>query len=439
MSVKDGILMRRCKYKILCMTVFGLTVLACMTLGGVRAIAQCAAAPPGSGTKLCYPPTGTPVPVCGGGALSDALSRALPGQHIQLCTGTYGGTFTYNKNGTATAPIVIEPQNGATVVFTGRFDISGTYGVFKGMQWRGAQINLTGKYNRITRNFFTGHMGGNTINMEGGHAYNRVDHNEFRAWSGPALEDDGIRNASDHPGITIDYNYFVDHQAPAENESVALFLSDAYHPSGLFYEYNVFDNVLQGRAGEAEVISVKTGQVTIRGNTFMNSGKIDLSLRETNGTLVEGNCFLNGAGISAFGDDNIIKGNKLEGGGKIDVRSGDTYMDTHECPLPKFVSTVLIGSNCVAGHAGSRRPQISDNVGPITLGDHYNYTPPHPVRPVLDATLTNNSGPVNFVTGLNAGFNSGTTYTPGTPNPTALCLTPTQVGQDVADASCPGN
>lgn len=384
----------------------------------------------GQQANLCYPMTGRSVAVSGSGQLQAALNNAQPGDHITLASGNYGGSFNYNKNGQPGKPIVIKAANGANVVFTGSFNMNGSYGVLTRVRFQGGKMTMNGHHNRVTRVAFGNAGGGEIIGMKsGGHKCNRVDHNEFKSFTGMAIEISAQHNAANHQGHRIDHNLFYDHRVGGSEEVVRM-LTDAYRDSYITYDYNLFDKVLQGPRNQAETISVKTARTTLIGNTITNSGNAGISLRVSNRSLVQNNYFDGGAQLKVLGDDHVIKGNTVAGGGSIQIRGGNGTMDTKNASCGKKASIAPTLTNCKGVHAASRRTKVMDNIGKITVGDLYKGN----TFKATDTVLTNNSGPVILMSGQ-----ANTKNTPGKPQPAARKLSQKDVGFSVGDASCSGN
>lgn len=373
---------------------------------------------------LCYPSTGEATNVSTAAQLQAALNTAGPGDQIILANGTYGGTFTYNKNGTATNPIVIRGSGGA--VFTGVFNLGGSYAVLAGVKFQGGRATMNGHHNRITRTLFTNPATPAIEMKTGGHAYNRIDHNEFRSFRGYAVEIGAQRDASKHQGHRIDHNYIFDHTVGG-SEEVMRMLTDAYRDSYLTYEYNLFDKVLQGERHQAELISVKTARTILRGNTVINSPNTALTFRETNRTLAEGNYLQDGATIRVMGDDNIIRNNFVGSGGSIELRAGDGNMDTPSAPGCPKSGLVPLLPGCKTVHAAARRAIVENNTAAIKLGINYS----DDNIPAANNVLRNNTGSV-----VNAGPHVGTVNHGGSANTTARKLTISDVGIGAADPEC---
>lgn len=380
----------------------------------------------GTQANLCYPSTGRSVPVSGASQLQAALNSARAGDHIILAGGTYAGTFQYSKDGQPSNPIVI--QGNGTAVFTGQFNMRGSYGVLTRVRFQGGTMTMNGHHNRVSRVSFTGSRG-TTIAMEGGpHMCNRIDHNEFKSFTGWAIEINATRDASKHQGHRIDHNYFYDHHVGSSEEVVRM-LTDAYRDSYLTYDYNLFDRVLQGVRHQSEAISIKTARTILLGNTITNSGNASFVFRETNRSLAQNNYMDGGAKMEVMGDDNVIKGNTATGGGSIRIRGGDGTMDITRPGCPKS-GLVPVLPNCKGIHSAARNTVVSDNIGPISIGDLYAGN----TYKAENTTGSNNSGPIRLLAGQ-----TGTNVTTGNPTPQARKLTPADVGFSVGDASCSGN
>lgn len=395
----------------------------------------------GPGLGLCYNTGGPTVAVTDANDLRTKLAGTIaPGTHLLLAAGNYDGDFTYAKDATAANPIVIEPNGAAVVTFTGRFIFNGSYGVLKGVRFNGgtSHIELRGHHNRMTRILFTNmdvKNGGVIVTEGNGHSFNRIDHNEFRDFTGAAYRSDGFNAVTDNQGVRIDHNYFLRHNIPVTpgtpNESVAMQLSDAYNDSFLSYDYNLFDDVLRGTAGQSEMISIKTGKVSFIGNTVINSPNVQLSFRQTNRSLAELNYFGPGASMRVGGDDHVVRKNKLIGG-TIEVVAGDGTMDWHNpsCKINPYAP--LPPTTCNPLHPNARNAVVSDNIGKVVVGEHYDGDD----IAAVNTQVLRNDGTVTKV----AGHETGTTITDGAPvGNTATQLFPLDVGIGKADVSCTGN
>jgi hypothetical protein len=369
----------------------------------------------------CASNPGRTISVFGPSNLSAALSNAQPGDQILLASGNYGKP-TYSKNGTASKPIVIKAASGARVTMDG-FNFGGSYGILSGITFNKGTVVITGHHNRVTRSRFNNAR----VDASGGqHAYNRVDHNDFASVQGMAVEINVKSNATEHQGWRIDHNYFHDHRV-SDTEEVVRILTDQFDTSNVIIEYNLFDKVQIGASSQREVISLKTAGGIIRGNTITNTPLGTLAFRETSRSIAEGNYLAGNAKLRIFGDDHIVRGNRLEASAEIVIGAGDGVATQSQCDVGKKVAGIRNGGRCVSMHAAARNVKVYDNIGQISVGGAYSGDN----VPAQNTQLWNNSGAVKF------GKNSSTQNRGGSAtNNTARKLTPSDVGPNAPDPSC---
>jgi len=131
--------------------------------------------------------------------------------------------------------------------------------------------------------------------------------------------------------LRIDHNYFGPRPILGSNGGETLRVGTSHHSltdSRTLIDNNYFDRC----DGEVEIISIKSGGNTLRGNVFVESQGA-LTLRHGSNTLVEDNVFLgNGkdhtGGIRVINSDQTVRNNYLEGltgyrfGGGLVVMNG---------------------------------------------------------------------------------------------------------------------
>ena len=175
----------------------------------------------------------------------------------------------------------------------------------------------------------------NWVGISGDNSHhNRVDHNLFEEkrnsgvmlYTGrSSLEMNDVSTQYDR----IDHNHFRNFYPAKVNgfETIRLGSSKCSHSSGnTIVEYNLFERC----DGEAEIISVKTRENTLRYNTFRNSRGM-LTLRNSHNSLIEGNYFLNDGsqkrseGIRFYGSGHVIINNYFQNLGQtaILIKTGD--------------------------------------------------------------------------------------------------------------------
>ena len=250
--------------------------------------------------------------------LQAALASAKPGDCIEAADGDYAApkTLAVASSGTPAAPIVIRAKNTGRARLTGGggfYVKNAQYVVICGFDFShrddNAALRLQGcRHVRFTRNVV--HIketpAGKTekrlhwIEMDGEDSHhNRVDHNliEEKHNSGVMVVTGGSGAATHYQSSRedrIDHNYFHNFYHGRSNgyETIRLGTSAVSHSSG---HTIVEDNLFENCDGEAEIVSVKTNENTVRRNTFLNSRGM-LTLRNCHACVAENNCFLNPSG-----------------------------------------------------------------------------------------------------------------------------------------------
>ncbi|MBO1256065.1 polysaccharide lyase 6 family protein [Alteromonas sp. 5E99-2] len=289
-----------------------------------------------------------------------ALERAADtdltaGTTLCLADGTYTGlNIDFGGVGSADNPITVAAQNPGKVVIDGTIEVnmSGEYVVLQGFIFREGNVDERliqtrsesrdiCQHCRVTENTILD-MNGLTSDTRWIQVYgtdNRIDHNRFsgKTAQGPLLVIERV--VTDEPDRTlIDHNYFGD-RPPAQGRAYALSSDNEYeamrlgdsrsHTSDSFaiVEHNYFEHF----DGEAEVISVKAGNVTVRHNTLRDN-RGSLVTRHGENTTIDNNFI--------FGD-----GNPFAGGIRIvDANHSVTnnYISGARNPSSSFYGGILI-------------------------------------------------------------------------------------------------
>ena len=288
-------------------------------------------------------------------ALLTALRDAQAGDLITVADGNYknnAAILIKNKEGTAKAPIVIRAANRGKAHITGQGGfhlVRCAYVVIEGFSFFHKDADMAcqiqhSHHCRFTRNHirirettptkennrrlhWVGIRGNNTH-------HNRIDHNllEEKRNSGVMIYTGGSSRDTGYMSTQynrIDHNHFRNFYPGKSNgyETIRLGSSQYSHSSGnTLVDHNLFERC----NGEAEIISVKTNDNTIRHNTFRNSRGM-LTLRNCHTCLVEGNYFLNDGsqkssqGVRFYGQGHVIINNYFQnlGGSAILVKTGD--------------------------------------------------------------------------------------------------------------------
>lgn len=265
--------------------------------------------------------------------LTTAVKSLAPGTTLCLGDGTYAdAVLSFTAPGTAAAPIVIAAQHPGQAVFTGKTQISmgGAYATLQGLYLKGGQSAGTalvelksGKTNcdhcRITESAIVDFDIGNTtdvkwISLYG--QYDRVDHCVFSGKTNPGTLLVVWRQSTQTDFDQIDHNLFANRPVTGTNGNEAIRIgtgAEASSDSSTTVEANLF----VAMSGDAEIISVKSGANTIRGNTFQRCiGQV--TLRNGSGSTVDGNIFLtegaiDAGGIRIIGAKHRVTNNYVEG------------------------------------------------------------------------------------------------------------------------------
>ncbi|GAA0854720.1 polysaccharide lyase 6 family protein [Aliiglaciecola litoralis] len=128
----------------------------------------------------------------------------------------------------------------------------------------------------------------------------------------------------------IDHNYFGYRPTFGSNGGETLRIGTSHYSLTNSYTL-VENNYFEHTNGEVEIISVKSGENTLRGNLFYEA-RGTLTLRHGNGNIIEQNVFIgNGVdhtgGIRVINKDQIIRNNYLEGLTGYRFGSGFTVMN----------------------------------------------------------------------------------------------------------------
>ncbi|CAH1195196.1 hypothetical protein PAECIP111891_00620 [Paenibacillus allorhizoplanae] len=347
---------------------------------------------------------GTVVNVSTSAQLTSAISSAAAGTTIVLANGTYtnGGNFSISgKTGTASNPITIKAANtGQAVISGGAYFVitNSSYVTIEGLKFTNTgntAVKLDQSNNiRVTRNIFALTENGNSLKwvyIGGANSHhNRIDHNEFgpKHDLGNFITVDGSSTQISQYD-TIEYNYFHDIGPRATNEMEAirlgvstLSMSNAYAT----IQYNLFENC----DGDPEYISVKSGNNTVRYNTFRNSQGV-LSSRHGHAQSFYGNFFLGDGvktgigGIRLYANDHKVFNNYFEN------LTGSGYSDAINVDGGDFdggTNGTTYTSSDLSKHWRVYRAQIVNNTivnstTGIVIGGNYTQAP-------VDSIIANN-------------------------------------------------
>jgi hypothetical protein len=355
--------------------------------------------------------------------LLTAVADAQAGDLIEVADGDYDNAEVIQiekKEGTAQAPIVLRAANRgkARIVGRGGFQLTQcAYIVIEGFSFFHKDVNMACRIHhshhcRFTRNHIRiretepteknnrrMHWAG--ISGNNSH-HNRIDHNLFeeKRNSGVMIYTGGSSLETGHMSTQydrIDHNHFRNFYPAKVNgyETIRLGSSQYSHSSAnTIVEYNLFERC----DGEAEIISVKTSDNTIRHNTFQNCRGM-LTLRNSHTCLIESNYFLNDGsqkrseGIRFYGSGHIIINNYFQNLGRsaILIKTGDIERRTE----PKWKYEERDGD--LRNWGSYQRPEnvliafntIVDCSVAFTLGEKGSRAKTYPL-PARNITIANN-------------------------------------------------
>lgn len=294
--------------------------------------------------------------------LEDAASFSMtPGETVCLANGSYNGLdLTFGGQGSAQAPITIAAQTPGQVTISGEVFIgmTGDYAVLQGFVFRDGTIdnsllqtrangNTGCNHCRITENAFIDMDADVDDSTKWFQIYgtnNRFDHNWVSGKTSRGALFVIERGTGTEDRTQIDHNYFGDRPpkdglayaegSDNEYEGIRIGSSDS-HTSDSFavVEHNYFEQI----DGEAEVISIKAGNVTVQHNTIRNS----------RGSIV------NRHGEGAYIANNFIIGDGNPFSGGIRIVDADHQIVNNYIEGARYLSTNFNGGLLISNSDGS--------------------------------------------------------------------------------------
>jgi hypothetical protein len=406
--------------------------IAAMAWLGIGLIAGRALAEP---QTLCTAPSETTVAVDDAAALQQALKEASCGTAVTLAPGQYQGTFVLRRSCPPDRPLVIRAAEPQAAVLAGTLKLVGDRAIVSGLEVDGGKIEVSGSFNRVTRNLF---LTGKSLTLRGGGTGNRVDHNEIATPAGSGVDvtvqfsKDDKKQARDN---LIDFNLFrsragsVDEKDEEDDDgerqpSIGLYLGQfsarkgrdnmlAYGRVGTVVEHNLFLDYRRQNA-----IHIKSLGNIIRFNSLIDrkhsnhASKITVRSGQFNEIVAN---YMDGTtGLRIFEEHNRAIGNVLLGGAKLAVMAGS-------------------GEETKFGGAQQRQAEdtfLAGNAGPLTIGFSLGRREKVPARSTV---VEAHQGPVEM--GLEEGAVVSATTSVAVPR--ASPLTAAEVGLLAPDPGCP--
>ena len=304
----------------------------------------------------------------------NAVDALEPGDTIVLENGEWRDfEILFTGRGEPDNPITLTAETKGEVVITGQSNLrlAGEYLVVSGLVFRDGHTPTNtvisfrrtrgdlAYHSRVTETVIDHfnnperHETDFWVMMYGKH--NRFDHNHLVGKSNAgvtmAVRLDSEESQQNHH--RIDHNYFGPRPVLGSNGGETLRIGTSHY--SLTDSFTVVENNFFDRCnGELEIISIKSGSNTLRGNLFVES-RGTLTFRHGNGNIVENNVFLgNGVdhtgGIRVINFDQVVRNNYLHGltghrfGGAFVVMNG-----VPDSPLNRYfqVDNALIENNSI--------------------------------------------------------------------------------------------
>ncbi len=344
----------------------------------------------------------------------NAVDALEPGDTIVLANGEWRDfEILFTGKGEPDNPITLTAETKGEVVITGQSNLrmAGEYLVVSGLVFREGYTPTNtvisfrrtrgdlAYHSRVTETVidrFNNPERQETdfwVMMYGKH--NRFDHNHLVGKSNAgvtmAVRLDSEESQQNHH--RIDHNYFGPRPVLGSNGGETLRIGTSQY--SLTDSFTVVENNFFDRCdGELEIISIKSGRNTLRGNLFVES-RGTLTFRHGNGNLVENNVFLgNGVdhtgGIRVINFDQVVRNNYLEGltghrfGGAFVVMNG-----VPDSPLNRYfqVDNAMIVHNSIIDSDHIELAAGSDEERSAT-----------PVNSVFGSNLIHNEDGRNIIT-----------------------------------------
>ena len=328
----------------------------------------------------------------------NAVDALEPGDTIVLANGEWRDfEILFTGKGEPDNPITLTAETKGEVVITGQSNLrmAGEYLVVSGLVFRDGYTPTNtvisfrrtrgdlAYHSRVTETVidrFNNPERQETdfwVMMYGKH--NRFDHNHLVGKSNAgvtmAVRLDSEESQQNHH--RIDHNYFGPRPILGSNGGETLRIGTSQY--SLTDSFTVVENNFFDRCdGELEIISIKSGRNTLRGNLFVES-RGTLTFRHGNGNLVENNVFLgNGVdhtgGIRVINFDQVVRNNYLEGltghrfGGAFVVMNGvpDSPLNRYfQVDNAMIVHNSIIDSDHIELAAGSDKERSATPVNSV--------------------------------------------------------------------------
>lgn len=284
-------------------------------------------------------------------AFKEIKSDLVAGDTVILKNGTWNDfEVLFQGQGTKDAPIILKPETKGKVILSGQSNLrlAGKYLTVSGLVFKDGytpsssviEFRKNKQYlafhSRVTEVVIDNYSNPDKLESDYWVAlygqHNRLDHSHIEGKRNKGVTVAVRLNSerSQQNYHRIDHNYFGYRPTFGSNGGETLRIGTSHYSltdSFTLVENNYFEKT----NGEVEIISVKSGKNTIRGNVFFEA-QGTLTMRHGNGNIIEENIFFgNGVahtgGIRVINKDQIIRNNYLEGITGYRFGSGFTIMN----------------------------------------------------------------------------------------------------------------
>lgn len=274
-------------------------------------------------------------------ALQQAVSRARPGDVIELKNGQYDQACTLAAKGTPDRPIVIRAQTLGEAHIRNRVTLGGEYVTLMGIRFSGmGSVQIKGRGCRLSRCHMSNVRIGNWVRVDADSRNIEIDHCLFenkqinlKQKRGCQLLQLRVRNKKERHHIH--HNHFRDIPKGGSGngfETLQLITQgNPFDPPEGHSETRIEDNLFERCNGEPEIISVKSNGNLIRRNTFRACNG-SVVLRHGDANVASANIFLGdgepgSGGIRLQGTDQVVVNNYFQGLGRYAVAMTDGTPD----------------------------------------------------------------------------------------------------------------
>ena len=344
----------------------------------------------GEPTPEGFPEALRTVNVSSAGGLTAALADAQAGDHIILADGSYGGGFTISgKSGTADNPIIIYAANLLQATFGGDVNtcltVSGGAHVWvHGLNFTGYILNgivFSGQRHKFLRCRFADY--GRSTSWTRSHGITSNERTDFCEIAWCLFENPrtlhtwnsgdpqwpqwrwgfrgGYQASTASYDLTITRCHFrnfpntisTDYRSD-QSEGIEVAATGLFVPTRMTISYCLFENMPWNQGA---MIDCKAGDLgLVEYCTFVTSNMRAIDLRQCRQWTVRHNWCENTAGISVYGPDHSLIGNRLVGTGSFLLLRGN-------------------GDESIYGNATVSNCLLRCNVGPLRIGLDYSSAP----------------------------------------------------------------